>query len=91
MRSALLRRRALGKFEVTDARAPVETGRRRVVFVCVIERTIVSGINSEIAVIAPAIGRSTLAAGPIEKMLLAGQGIQWVCRQTPRVTDLRVN
>ena len=91
MRRALLWRCALGEFEVADARAPVEAGRRRVVFVCVIESAIVHRIDCDIAVIAPAIGRSTLAAGPIEKMLLPRQGIQWVRRQTARVTDLRVN
>jgi len=75
MRRALLRRCALGEPEVADLRAPVEAGRRRIVLVCVIERAIVYRIDCEIAVIAPAIGRSTLAAGPVEKMLLPRQGI----------------
>ena len=91
MRGALLRRCALSKPEVADARAPVEAGRRRVVLVCLIERAIVHRIDCEIAVIAPAIGRSTLAAGPVEKMLLARQDVHRVCRQAARVTKLWVN
>ena len=91
MRRTFLRRSTLGKFEVADARAPVEAGRRRVVLVCVIERAIVHRIDREIAVIAPAIGRSTLAPGAIKKVLFSRQRIQWVRRQSARVTDLRVN
>ena len=71
MRRTFLRRSTLGKFEVADARAPVEAGRRRVVLVCVIERAIVHRIDREIAVIAPAIGRSTLAPGAIKKVLFS--------------------
>ena len=91
MRRALLRRCALGKPEIADARAPVEARRRWVVLVCVIEGAIVHRIDCEIAVIAPAIGRSTLAPGPVEEMLLPRQGVQWVRRQTACVTDLGVN
>ena len=91
MHRALLRRCAFGELEVADARAPVEAGRGRVVLVRVIERAIVHGIDCDIAVIAPAIGGGTLATGPIEKMLLARQGIQWVGRKPACVTDLRVN
>jgi len=91
MARAVLRRCALDKPEVADTRAPVEAGRRGVVLVCVVERAIVHRIDRDIAVIAPAIGGGTLAAGPVEKMLLPRQGIQWVCRQTARVTNLRAN
>ena len=75
MRRALLGHCALCEPEVADARAPVEAGGRRVVLVCVIERAVVHRIHSEMAVIAPAIGRTTLAAGSVEKMLLARQDI----------------
>ena len=71
MRSALLRCGAAGKLEVADARTPVKAACCRVVFVCVIERAIVYGINSDIAIIAPAIGGARLAPGTIEKMLFA--------------------
>ena len=71
MPRALLRRCALGEPEVTDAGAPVEAGRRRVVLVCVVECAVVHRIDCDIAVIAPPIGRGTLAAGPVEKMLFA--------------------
>ena len=75
MRRALLRRCALGESEIADARAPVEAGRRRVVLVCVVEGAVVHRIDCDIAVIAPAIGGGALAAGAVEKMLLARQGI----------------
>ena len=91
MACALLRRCALDKPEVADTRAPVEAGRRRVVLVCVVERAIVHRVDCEIAVIAPPIGGGTLAAGPVEKMLLPRQGIQWVCRQAAGITNLRIN
>ena len=91
MPRARLQRCALGKPEIADARAPVEARRRWVVLVCIIEGAIVHRIDCEIAVIAPAIGRSTLAAGPVEKMLLTRQGIQWVRRQSAGITNLRVN
>ena len=67
----LSRRRALGKSEVADARAPIEAGRRRVVLVRVIEGAIVHRIDGEIAVIAPATRGSALATRAVEKMLLA--------------------
>ena len=70
MRRAFLRRSALGKFEVADAGAPIEAGCGLVVLVRVIERAIVHGIDCEIAVIAPAIRGSALAARAVEKMLL---------------------
>jgi hypothetical protein len=91
MRRTFLRRCTLGESEVANARPPVEAGRRRIVLVCVVERTIIHRIDGDIAVIAPAIGRSTLAAGPVEKMLLTRQGIQWVRRQSAGITNLRVN
>jgi len=71
MRRALLRRSALGKLEVADARAPVKAGRGRVVLVRVIEGAIVDRIDCDIAVITPAIRCSTLASRSIEKMLFA--------------------
>jgi hypothetical protein len=91
MSRAFLRRCALCKPEIADARAPVEAGRRWVVLVYVIEGAIVSRIDCEIAVITPPIGSARLAPCTVEKMLLPRQGIQRVCRQTTRVTDLRVN
>ena len=75
MRRPLLRGGALREPEVANARAPVEAARRLVVLVRIIERAIVHRIDCDIAVIAPAIGRSTLAAGPVEKMLFARQNI----------------
>ena len=91
MRRTFLRRSTLGKFEVADARAPVEAGRRRVVLVCVIERAIVHRIDREIAVIAPAIGRSTLAPGAIKKVLFTCQNVYGIGHQTSRIAELRVN
>ena len=71
MRRTFLRRCTLGESEVANARPPVEAGRRRIVLVCVVERTIIHGIDGDIAVIAPAIGGASLATGPIKKMLFA--------------------
>ena len=75
MSCSILRRCALSEGEVADTRSPVEAGRRRVVLVCVIERAIVHWVDRDIAVIAPAIGGCTLAAGPVEKMLLPRQRV----------------
>ena len=69
MRSPFLWRGASGKTEVTDARSPVKTPGRRVVFVRIVECAIVHGINGDIAVIAPAIGSARLAASAVKKML----------------------
>lgn len=91
MRCAILGRCTLNEPEVADTRAPVEAGRRRVVLVCVVKRAVIHRIDCDIAVIAPAIGSGTLAARPIEKMLLTGQRIQCVRRQAACVTNLRVN
>ena len=71
MRSALLRRCALGELEVADARAPVEAGRRQVVLICVVKSAVVHRIDRDIAVITPAIGSACLATGAIKKMLFA--------------------
>ena len=70
MRRALLRRCALGKPEVADTCPPVEAGGRQVVLIGIVEGAVISGINSKIAIISPAILSSTLAAGSVEKMLL---------------------
>ena len=91
MTRALLRRCTPGESEVADNGAPVEAGRSRIVLVCVVKRAIVHRIDSDIAVIAPAIGRGTLTAGSVEKMLLPRQGIQWVRHQTAGVTNLWVD
>ena len=69
MRSALLRRSALGKPKIADARTPVEAGRRLIVFVRVVEGAVIHRINGDIAVIAPAIGGACLATGAVKKML----------------------
>ena len=69
MRSAFLRRSALGKPKIADARTPVEASCRRIVFVRIVEGAVVHRINGQIAVIAPAIGGPCLAASPIKKML----------------------
>ena len=75
MRCAFLRRSALSKPEVADAGAPIEAGRGLVVLVRVVEGAVVHRIDGEIAVIAPAIGGSALAAGAVKKMLLTRQGV----------------
>ena len=69
MRCPLLRCGALGKLEVADACTPVKATRRLVVLVRVIEGAVVHGVDSHIAVIAPAIGGSCLATGAVKKML----------------------
>jgi len=71
MRRAFLRRGTLGELEITDPGAPVKAGCRLVVLICVIKGAIVHRIDRYIAVIAPAIGGSTLAARAVEKMLFA--------------------
>ena len=71
MHSALLWSGASGKPEIANACPPVEAGRRRVVLVRVVKGAVVHWIDGEIAVIAPAIRGATLAAGAVEKMLLA--------------------
>ena len=86
---AFLRRSALGKPEVADAGAPIEAGRGLVILVCVIERAVVHWIDCEIAVIAPAVGGSALAARAVEKMLLTRQRIQRIRRQSAGVAKLR--
>ena len=88
MRCAFLRSSALCKLEVADAGAPIEAGGRLVVLARVIERAVVHWIHCEIAVIAPPVGRSALAAGAVEKMLLTRQRIQWIRRESAGVTDL---
>ena len=52
--------------EIADARPPIKTASGGVVLVRVVERAIVDGINGNIAVIAPAIGRACLATGAIK-------------------------
>ena len=91
MRSSLLWRSALSKPEVADAGAPIEAGRGLVVLIRVVERAVVHRIDCEIAVIAPAIGRSALATRAVKKMLLTRQRVQWIRRQSSGVTDLRID
>jgi len=71
MRSAPLRRSALGEFEVADACTPAKAGSGRVVFVRVVERAVVHRVNRDIAVVSPAIGRARLATGSIKEVLFA--------------------
>jgi len=71
MRSSLLRRGAAGEFEIADARAPVKAGSGGVVFVRVVERAIIHGINRDIGVVTPAIGSTGLASRAVKKMLFA--------------------
>src|SRR4026207_2506291 len=89
MPCALLRRSALSKPEVADAGAPIEAGRGLVVLIRVIERAVVHRIHGEIAVIAPPVGSTALAALPIENMLLTRERIQWIRRQAAGITELR--
>src|SRR3954453_15202548 len=89
MRCAFLRRSALSKPEGANAGAPVEAGRSLVVLVCVVEGAVVHRIEGEITVIAPTVGSACLAPGSVEKMLLPRQAVQWICRESTGVTDLR--
>ena len=91
MRSAFLRRGALGKPEVANTRAPVEGACRRIVLVRVIEGAIVHRINRHVAVIAPSVGGASLAAGAVKKMLFARQDVQSIGRQPACIAKLRVN
>ena len=61
MRSALLRRRALGEPEVSDTRAPVKAGRAtRVIFVGVVKGAVVGWIDIHVAIVAPTVACSGL-------------------------------
>ncbi len=80
------------QLETANAGAPVKRGRRGIVFVGVPERGVVHGIDRQRAVIAPAIAAAALAARAVKKMGFAlAQSVQWIGRQSPRVTELRLN
>src|SRR6266853_2458200 len=82
---------AVGKFEVADARAPVEASRGFQVFGGVPHGAIVRRIHTEVAVIAPAGKASVLRSCAVCNGQFTGESSQWISRGATGEPDSGVN
>src|SRR6266446_493166 len=85
-------RTASRELEVANARPPIKSARRGIVFVGEPESAVVHRVNCHRAIITPTVGSAGLAAGAgNDSGFTLRQGVYRITHQTARVSDLGIN